>query len=88
MKKTLALMAILLVYSCSSRPAFESFPKIDAHFHLNTSDPAFVELAEKNHFRLMTLATVSSSRAGGVSISSPSVRLNGAKLRLTARPRA
>ncbi|OGD21239.1 MAG: hypothetical protein A2W03_10630 [Candidatus Aminicenantes bacterium RBG_16_63_16] len=51
-----------MVYGCSSRPAFESFHKIDAHFHLNTSDPAFVELAEKNHFRLMTLVTASSSR--------------------------
>jgi len=56
------LIAALLVYGCSSRPAFESFPKIDAHFHLNTSDPALVQFAEKNHFRLMTLVTVSSSR--------------------------
>jgi predicted TIM-barrel fold metal-dependent hydrolase len=61
MKKVIGLLTVLLVYGCSSRPSFETFPKIDAHFHLNTSDPAVVELAEKYHFKLMTLVTGSSS---------------------------
>lgn len=62
MKKVLALAAFVLAHGCSLRPAFESFPKIDAHFHLDTSDPAVVEFAKKNNFRLMTLVTVSSSQ--------------------------
>jgi hypothetical protein len=62
MKKVIGLLTVLLVYGCSSRPSFETFPKIDAHFHLNTSDPAVVELAEKYHFKLMTLVTGSSSQ--------------------------
>jgi predicted TIM-barrel fold metal-dependent hydrolase len=62
MKKALTILAALMVYGCSSRPSFESFPKIDAHFHLNTSDPAIVRLAEKYHFKLMTLVTGSSSQ--------------------------
>jgi predicted TIM-barrel fold metal-dependent hydrolase len=62
MKKVLACLAALMACGCSSRPAFETFPKIDAHFHIQTADPAFVEFADKHHFRLMTLATGSSSR--------------------------
>ncbi len=62
MKRILALLLALSLYGCTSRPSFESFPKIDAHFHLNTSDPAVVQLAKKYDFRLMTLATGSASR--------------------------
>jgi predicted TIM-barrel fold metal-dependent hydrolase len=62
MRKALGLFALLLVYGCSSRPSFETFPKIDAHTHLDTANRAFVELAEKYHFKLMTLVTGSSSR--------------------------
>ena len=62
MKKALALLAAALAWACASPPAFESFPKIDAHFHLNTADPAVVEFAERHGFRLMTLVTGSASR--------------------------
>ncbi len=62
MKKALLLLAAVFFYGSSIPPSFESFPKIDAHFHLNTSDPAIVQLAEKYHFQLMTPATGSSSR--------------------------
>mgnify|MGYP001025992160 FL=1 len=62
MKKALALLAAALACACVSPPAFESFPKIDAHFHLNTADPAVVEFAERHGFRLMTLVTGSASR--------------------------
>jgi len=62
MKKLVGLLAVLWVYGCSSPPSFETFPKIDAHFHLDTSNPAFVRLAENYHFRLMTLVTGSSSQ--------------------------
>jgi len=62
MNTVLTLLAALVVGGLSSPLSFESFPKIDAHFHLNTSDRAFMELAEKYNFRLMTLVTGSSSQ--------------------------
>ena len=58
----LALLAAMLANDPGPRPAFESFPKIDAHFHLQTSNPAVAELAEKLNFRLFTPVTGSSSR--------------------------
>jgi predicted TIM-barrel fold metal-dependent hydrolase len=62
MKNALTLLMALLAWGCASEPSFESFPKIDAHVHLNTSDPAFVRLAEQYHFKLMTLVTGSGSQ--------------------------
>jgi predicted TIM-barrel fold metal-dependent hydrolase len=62
MKEVLALLAALMAHGFSSRPAFESFPKIDAHFHIQTAEPGFIEFAHKHNFRLMTPATGSASR--------------------------
>ena len=42
---------------CSRTPEFTSFPKIDSHFHLETSDDSFIEIMERNQFKLMTLVT-------------------------------
>lgn len=57
-----AIVLALLIWSCSPRPSFESFPKIDAHVHIDTFNPAFIQIAEKNNFKLMTLVTGSGSR--------------------------
>jgi hypothetical protein len=66
MKKSKLIGTVLtcILWSCSSRLSFETFPKIDAHVHLNTSDPAFVKIAEKNNFKLMTLVTGSADQQG------------------------
>lgn len=57
------ILCALLVAGCSQRPDFESFPKIDAHAHLETSDDSFVELLEANHFGLISLVTRSVGQA-------------------------
>lgn len=61
MKKYIILLAILLA-SCTQSPEFKSFPKIDAHVHLETSDDSFVELLKENNFKYMTLVTRSASQ--------------------------
>jgi predicted TIM-barrel fold metal-dependent hydrolase len=64
MKNNLLLGSVLTltIWLCSSRLSFESFPKIDAHVHIDTSNPAFVKIAQANNFRLMTLVTGSGSQ--------------------------
>lgn len=49
-------MAIIAT-GCSQSPEFKTFPKIDAHVHLETYDDSFVELIEANQMKLMTLVT-------------------------------
>lgn len=61
MKKAVMLLSALIL-GCAAQPSFETFPKIDAHVHIDTFDPAFVQFAGKYHFKLMTLVTTSSSR--------------------------
>lgn len=56
MIKNLVLFAVVLS-GCSRVPDFETFPKTDAHVHLETTDDSFIELIEKNHFKLITLVT-------------------------------
>ena len=58
----LGLFAMLLT-SCSQKPDYKTFPKIDAHLHIETSDDSFVKVAEEYNFSFMTLAYGSSSRA-------------------------
>ena len=49
---------------CQNRPIeFDSFPKIDTHVHLRTYDPAFVQQAIHDNFRVLTIMTRSSSQA-------------------------
>ena len=42
---------------CSRTPEFKTFPKIDAHVHLETSDDSFVKIVQENNFKMMTLVT-------------------------------
>ncbi len=60
--KPYLLIGIILLAGCSQQPDFTSFPKIDAHAHLETSDVSFIEALEKNNFILMTLVTRSVSQ--------------------------
>ncbi len=56
MKKYLIFLAGLLT-ACSQTIDFKSFPKIDAHVHLETSDDAFIKIVEENNFKLLSLVT-------------------------------
>jgi len=64
MKRSYFLLIILALAlaGCSQQPDFESFPKIDAHAHLETSDVSFVEVLKENNFLLMSLVTRSVSQ--------------------------
>ena len=50
-------MIVLFAMGCSRQPQFQTFPKVDAHVHLETSDEAFVDLLRENHMKLITLVT-------------------------------
>ena len=56
MSKFLIFLAVLIT-ACSQTIDFKSFPKIDSHVHLETSDDSFVKIVEENNFKLMTLVT-------------------------------
>lgn len=56
MKNYFALFIVLLA-GCAINPEFKSFPKVDAHVHLETSDDSFVKVVDENNFKLMTLVT-------------------------------
>lgn len=56
MSRYLIYMALFSM-SCSRPVEFQSFPKIDAHVHLETADDAFVELIRGNNLKLITLVT-------------------------------
>jgi hypothetical protein len=62
MKNYLLLLTVLLG-ACKSSPDFKTFPKIDAHVHLETADASFVKTLEENNFKLLTLVTRSESPA-------------------------
>jgi hypothetical protein len=54
-------MLSVVFVGCTSSPDFKSFPKIDAHVHLETSDHSFVKIAEENNFKMISLVTRSES---------------------------
>ncbi len=54
-----------IVSSCTgnkSVPRFEDFPKIDAHVHIQTSNPEIMKFAKTENFRFITLCVMSDSR--------------------------
>ena len=60
--KNYILIYALLFTGCSQGPDFETFHKIDAHAHLETTDVSFVEVLKENNFLLMSLVTRSVSQ--------------------------
>lgn len=56
MKNYFLLFSVLLG-ACSPSPDFKTFPKIDTHVHLETSDDSFVKVVDENNFKLLTLVT-------------------------------
>lgn len=60
MKNYFFLMGLFFA-ACSSGPDFKTFPKVDTHVHLETSDDSFVQVIEDNNFELLTLVTRSES---------------------------
>lgn len=60
MKYFFFLLSLLLA-ACSTAPDFKTFPKIDTHVHLETSDDSFVQVVVENNFKLLTLVTRSES---------------------------
>lgn len=56
------LCGALSVLSCSRVPDYATFPKADAHVHIDTFEPDFVMLARHEGFRLMTLVTRSATQ--------------------------
>lgn len=55
MKKLLPLL--LLMCRCGAGPAWETFPKIDAHIHIHTFSPDFPLLSQGLNFKLITICT-------------------------------
>jgi predicted TIM-barrel fold metal-dependent hydrolase len=54
----LIMIIFTLFICCSEQPLdFHEFDKIDAHVHVNTENPAFLEIAKENNFRLLTINT-------------------------------
>ena len=60
MKNYFLLLSILFV-GCTPSLEFKTFPKIDAHVHLETMDDSFVQVINDNNFKLLTLVTRSES---------------------------
>jgi len=54
---------ILALAGCSSKHLdFYSFPKIDAHTHINIKSPQVMQLAKKDNFKLLSVVTESRSQ--------------------------
>ena len=56
-RRVTLLCCAIAASSCSATTYYASFSKIDAHVHINTLEPHFSMLAEREGFRLMTLVT-------------------------------
>jgi predicted TIM-barrel fold metal-dependent hydrolase len=60
--KAIVILFTVLFFACTPKPDFKTFPKIDAHVHLETSDDSFIQLVKENNFKLLTLVTRSASQ--------------------------
>jgi predicted TIM-barrel fold metal-dependent hydrolase len=60
--KNYFLLLLLLFIGCTPSPDFKTFPKIDVHVHLETTDDSFVQVVYENNFKLLTLNTRSVSQ--------------------------
>lgn len=59
--KNYFLLLGLLIAGCTPSLDYKTFPKIDAHVHLETKDDSFVQVINDNNFKLITLVTRSES---------------------------
>lgn len=59
--RMLIMMAATLL-GCNRAPDFATFPKTDAHVHLETYDESFVEFIRENNMSMVTLVTRSVSQ--------------------------
>jgi predicted TIM-barrel fold metal-dependent hydrolase len=54
------VFASLLAAACNRAPEYYTFedfsivPKTDVHLHINSTDPVYIQLAEKNNFRIVS----------------------------------
>lgn len=60
--KNLYVLIIVILSGCSQTPDFDTFPKIDAHIHLETPDDSFVDIVKDHNLKLITLVTRSLSQ--------------------------
>ena len=60
MKNYLVLISLIFA-GCAQSPDFKTFPKIDTHVHLETTDDSFVNVLDDNNFKLLSLVTRSES---------------------------
>ena len=51
------IFMVAFLLGCSRQPDFASFPKTDAHVHLETLDEGFVPVFQQNNMRVITLVT-------------------------------
>ncbi len=58
------LLMVLVFFSCTGNKTelYQSMEKIDAHVHIQTADPAIMEFAASEGFRLLTINTRSGSQ--------------------------
>lgn len=48
----LAVLCTCCIACKTSLPEYESFPKIDTHVHIRTTDPSFLEQSKSDHFQV------------------------------------
>jgi hypothetical protein len=57
------LLTLSIVSACSKKvPDYRSFPKIDAHVHINNTDPSLMAFMADHNFSALTICTGSDSR--------------------------
>ncbi len=59
--KTYLIIFIAMFTSCTQREDFKTFPKIDAHIHLETADDSFIKVIRENNLKMISLAYDASS---------------------------
>ncbi|UCG26892.1 MAG: amidohydrolase family protein [Bacteroidales bacterium] len=62
LRNSIIYVILLILGSCMKNlPEFDSFPKIDAHVHVRTTDPSFLEQAGSDNFQVLSITTRSAS---------------------------
>lgn len=61
--KNYLILFVVLLSACTQQPNFKTFPKIDAHVHVETFDDSFMEVINENNLRVLTIAYDASSQS-------------------------